>query len=67
MVGINIENASQEMIKLGPKNEPRWENKYTMKQLLDDKFRLPADDDNDAPADPNMLKGAHGIMFDEVS
>lgn len=64
-VGIVLENAVQEMVKLGSKDAPRWEPKYTMKQLLDDKFRLPSSDEK-TTTDTDVLKGIHGITFDEV-
>lgn len=40
-VGIVLENAAQEMHNVGSEKAAKWEPKYTMQQLLDDKFRLP--------------------------
>ncbi|TXH53013.1 MAG: hypothetical protein E6Q97_14400 [Desulfurellales bacterium] len=42
LVGITLENASQELRNAGSEKQPKWEPKYTMNQLLDDDFRLPA-------------------------
>lgn len=42
LVGVVIENASQETIQVGTKKEPKTERKYHMEQLLDPAFRLPA-------------------------
>lgn len=42
LVGMVIENASQEQHNVGSKKEPKYELKYTMHQLLSDGFRLPA-------------------------
>lgn len=42
LVGITIENASQELCNAGSEKQPKWEPKYSMGQLLDDDFRLPA-------------------------
>lgn len=63
MVGTAIETAAQEMEKRGSDDEPRWEPKYTIRQLLDPAFRLPA---HDAGDDLDMLEGTHGLFFDEV-
>lgn len=37
-----IENAAQERENVGSEKRPDWQLKYTMSQLLDDDFRLPA-------------------------
>lgn len=42
LVGIIIENALQEQHNVGTKRQPEWRAKYTLSQLLDEKFRLPA-------------------------
>ena len=63
-VGTAIENASQEMDKRGDDENPHWEPRYTMKQLLSPEFRLPAEVADD---DFEELQGAHGFHFDEVS
>lgn len=42
LVGITLENASHELHNTGTEKQPKWEPKYTMSQLLDDAFRLPA-------------------------
>ena len=63
LFGTIIENAAQELEKRGPEDKPRWENKYTMKQLLDQNFRLPVGDVEQGfdPADID------GMNYDEVS
>ena len=42
LVGITLENAVQELHNVGTEKQPKWEPKYTVGQLLDDDFRLPA-------------------------
>jgi len=56
MVGLVLENASQEQHNIGSKKEPKYELKYTMHQLLSDGFRLPA------PAKPVEANGIAGLM-----
>lgn len=56
LVGIVIENASQEQQNTGTEKAPKWQPKYTMHQLLDDDFRLPA------PARPTKQEGIKGLM-----
>lgn len=51
LVGITLENASQELTNVGTKDKPEWQPKYSMTQLLDDAFRLPA------PPKPEKPKG----------
>lgn len=51
LVGITIENASQELRNAGTEKQPKWEPKYSLAQLLDDVFRLPA------PPKPEKPKG----------
>lgn len=40
-LGITVENALLERQNVGTEKEPKYEPKYTLEQLLDDKFRLP--------------------------
>ena len=40
-VGTIIENAAQEMEKVGSGDSVKWKRTYEMEQLLDDDFRLP--------------------------
>lgn len=56
MVGLVLENASQEQHNVGSKKEPKYELKYTMHQLLSDSFRLPA------RTKPAEAKGMAGLM-----
>jgi len=60
LLGLAIENAAQELEKVGDDMKPR----YTMAQLLDQGFRLPANAEPDA--DTAMLRGVDGVIFDEV-
>jgi hypothetical protein len=39
--GLIIENALVERINHGTDNQPRWEPRYTLAQLLDPSFKLP--------------------------
>ena len=65
MVGLAIENASQEMQKMGSDDKPEWKPKYTMKQLLDSDFRLPLNTQKERSIEAD-IKGVQGIVFDEV-
>jgi hypothetical protein len=40
--GTVIENAANERENIGSKTKPEWQQRYTMNQLLDPDFRLPA-------------------------
>lgn len=40
--GITIDNALAERVNKGTPKEPKWEAKYTLHQILDPLFRLPA-------------------------
>lgn len=64
LVGTAIENAAQEMEKVGPEDKPRWERKYRMAQLLDPGFKLPLGVDDEA-SDGDLI-GMAGEYFDEV-
>lgn len=44
LVGLAIENAAQEMERIGPKDKPEWRPKYTLAQLLDPAFKLPTEE-----------------------
>lgn len=58
LVGITLENASQEQQNVGSEKQPKWQAKYSMAQLLDDTFRLPAPE---KPAKPEGIKGLMGL------
>lgn len=62
--GTVIENAAQELHNVGDKEKPDWKPKYAMGQLLTPGHRLETEEK--ANADPVILKGIHGIKFDEV-
>lgn len=65
-----LENAAQEMEKVGPSDHPEWRQKYTMRQLLDPDFRLPLPDAGE-PVDlfEHQLgkRAIGGLVYDEVS
>ena len=42
MVGSVIEAAAQETYNAGSKTDPQWQPRYSIPQLLDPHFRLPA-------------------------
>ena len=64
LVGMAIDNAAQELVKVGPEDKPRWEWKYRMAQLLDPEFKLPLGADDEA-SDADLV-GMAGEYFDEV-
>lgn len=53
-VGLTIENALAERVDVtvGPKNHRESRSKYTITQLLDDRFRLPPPARSTQPANP---------------
>lgn len=60
-----IEAAALERDNIGSEEKPKWRQRYTMTQLLDDDFRMPrAGDDNDG--DIGTLGSAEGGYYDEV-
>lgn len=59
LVGITIENASQELTNTGSEKQPKWEPKYSMAQLLDDDFRLPAPPRAEKPR--SGIEGLRGL------
>lgn len=65
-VGVTLENASQETVKVGNDESSELRPKYTMKQLLDPEFRLSRTNDDDRPIEAD-IRGVHGVKFDEVS
>lgn len=40
LIGRAIENALQEQYNTGGDDDPKWENKYTLMQILDPEFRF---------------------------
>ena len=68
LVGAVIENAAQEMVKVGTDDKPEWKPKYNLRDLLDDSFRLPSPNAIEPLGSfQGQLKGMHGLIFDEVS
>lgn len=63
--GVIVENALHETVEIGNDRTKRSIPKYTIKQILDDKFKLPRGDEEAGNVD--TLKGADGVFFDEVS
>ncbi len=67
LVGTVIENAAQEMVKVGTDDKAEYKPKYKLSELLDENFRLP----NPNAIEPlssfeNQLGGIHGLIIDEV-
>lgn len=60
-LGTIIENASQEQVNVGGDTSPRWERKYTMKQLLTPGFVIGQDEGDALPT------GVDGLVYDEIS
>lgn len=58
--GLTIEGALQERIERGSGGNKRWSPRYTLSELLDDKFQFPREGD-----DLSMIKGSE--FYDEVS
>jgi len=56
LLGTVIENESQRQHNVGSEREPKWETKYSLAQLLDDDFRLPA------PERASKPQGLAGLM-----
>lgn len=56
MFGITIENALGEQQNVGSDKAPKYEQKYTLPQLLADEFRLPA------PVKAAKPQGIRGLM-----
>lgn len=57
--GLTIKNASQEQEEYGPHNARFGRNKYTMTQLLDPDFRLPAANSQQPTAGLKAMAAAH--------
>lgn len=70
LIGTVIENAAQEMVKVGPDDKPEWKPRYTMKQLLDPDFRLPAGGVEESDADDFIeffeSGNIQGVKYDTV-
>lgn len=64
LVGTVLENAANEMEKVGSDDKPEWKPKYTMSQLLSDDFRLPLN--GQEPLDLDELRSMQGVIYDEV-
>lgn len=68
LIGSAIDGAKEERHKVGPEDNPTWELKYTMRQLLDPEFKLPVSqsmgyEDN---LDAKTLALMDGLVYDEV-
>lgn len=62
--GTVVENALHERDEVGTGNARRSMPRYTLKQLLDETFRLPRHDEEDSM---EGFKGMDGAFYDEVS
>jgi hypothetical protein len=60
---ITIKNALQEQIEVGIGETKKRIAKYTLPQLLDERFQFGDDDDG---GDLSLLKGGAGEFYDEV-
>lgn len=61
LLGTIIENAAQEQVNVGGETSPKWERKYTLRQLLTPGFIIGQQDEGDA-----LPTGADGLIYDEV-
>lgn len=61
-----IEAAAQERDNRGSEEKPIWRQRYTMKRLLDDDFRMARPDSDGDDADIGALGSAEGGYYDEV-
>lgn len=61
LLGTIIENASQEQINVGGETAPRWERRYTLRQLLTPGFVIGNSDGDELP-----LGEIDGLLYDEV-
>lgn|GEM_PF-5304385 len=62
LLGTIIENAAQEQVNVGGETSPKWERKYTLRQLLTPGFIIGQQDEGDA-----LPTSADGLIYDEVS
>lgn len=63
-IGLALEAYSQERVNYGSEEDPDWQNKYTMEELLDEEFRVQVDD-QEFFRDLDV-RSIEGIMYDEV-
>lgn len=66
LFGLTIENALQERQNVGTQKEPKWEPKYTLKELLDNDFRLPRPVQKEQPGGLAGLKALVGVRTQKV-
>jgi len=59
--GNVIENAVHERIEVGMGDKKEWKQKYTIHQLLDDKFKLPMDKEEEAKKRSNDPFSGEGL------
>lgn len=66
LVGLALENASQEREQVGEGSDISWRNKYSMRDLLDSNFKLPS---SESPGieDDSVFAGMEGLLYDVVS
>lgn len=63
-LGMTVENALHERDEVGTGNARRSMPRYTLKQLLDETFRLPRHDEEDSL---EGFRGMDGAFYDEVT
>ena len=62
LLGTILENAAQEQVNVGGETSPKWERKYTMRQLLTPGFMIGQDEGDALPTGE-----VDGMLYDEVS
>lgn len=58
-LGVTIENAAQEQVNVGGDQSPKWQAKYSLRDLLTPGFVIGEDADE-------LPVGAEGLIYDEV-
>jgi hypothetical protein len=64
--GITIENALYERIDVGAGDKKKSVAKYTLPQLLDERFQF-GDESGAGRSELSRLKGTENAFYDEVS
>jgi hypothetical protein len=64
LVGAALDAAIEERVRGGTDEKPTWEKRYTARQLLDPKFKLPRADEEEL--DGEALYLTDGIAYDEI-
>jgi hypothetical protein len=59
-LGTLIENAAQEQVNVGGETSPKWQAKYTLRQLLTPGFVIGQEEDD------ALVDGVDGLVYDEI-